>query len=188
MCSSDLSAQRQLTPGLAGRGQRGGRRAPRPQAFCPAPAVVFAPVGDVGGADPLQDDALVALKPGGGHIDPAIVGVVVPRPALRMAVVHSGGELCIQVPPGDTAVIGAPDLGPHDVAEAAVDDCVQVERVTHPQQVGRNDGADAAARPTLGAGAVNLAPKLLREVGIGAAGAAVTDRVVGIAAADQDHW
>jgi hypothetical protein len=83
----------------------------------------------------------------------------------------------------DPTVVGAPDLGPHHVAEAPVDARVQVERFAHPEQIGRNHRADAAARPPGLAGAMLVMPKLLREIRIASAGAVVGDRMAGIASA-----
>lgn len=78
------------------------------------------------------------------------------------------------------------DLGPDHIAETPVDDRVQIECVTDPQQVGRNDRADAAPRSALLAGAMLVTPKLLGEFRIGAAGPVVSNRMAGISGADQD--
>ena len=87
--------------------------------------------------------------------------------------------------PRDTAVVRSPDLGPDDVAETAVDDCVQVQRVADPQQVGRNNGADTTARPARVMVIVDVVPQLSRVVGIVTAGAFIDDPVMGITPADQ---
>ena len=160
---------------------------PRPAAVGVTPAHISRPMPDVLGPDAHQDDALVALKSRRHHVHPAVVGVVVPRPALGVAAVQVGGKLGVlaHVRPRDAAVVGAPDLGPDDVAETAIDDGVQVNRVVDAQQVGRDDSADAAAGPAGGRVIVDVVPQLAGIVRVVSAGPLVDDFVVGVAGADQ---
>src|SRR5690606_25947174 len=127
----------QFAPTFFGGRDGGGAFAPLPPAPRVPPAHVTRAVTDVGGAHPHEDDALFALKTGRGHVHPTVVGVVVPRPALGVPAVPPGRELraLSQVVPADAAVVGPPDLGPDHVAEATVDDGVQVQRITHAQQI-----------------------------------------------------
>ena len=175
-------AQRHLTPGLPGRGDHGGLPAPAGV----APGLVAGLVADVLGAHPAQDQPLVALETRRHHVHPAVLRVEVPRPALGVAAVLLSGELRAGVHPGVAVVVGAPDLGPHHVAETLIDDRVQIQGVAHPQQVRRDHRADAAAQQA-GVVAVPVAPKLPGVAAVGAGGAVVDDPVGGVAGADQDH-
>src|ERR1700730_14443873 len=117
---------RQLSPLLALGRDGSGRLSPRPVAVGEAPAHIFRPPPQVLRPDAHQDDALVALKSRRHHVHPAVVGLVVPRPALGVSIVQVGGKLGVlaHVRPGDAAVVGSPYFGPGDVAEPAIDDGV----------------------------------------------------------------
>ena len=86
------------------------------------------------GTHPAEDQALVALKAGRNHVHPAVVGVVVPCPALGVAAVQPRGNLaCLPMLIHDSPLSSDCQISVHHhVAETLVDDRVQVTGCRRP--------------------------------------------------------
>src|SRR5699024_9750815 len=124
----------------------GGRVPPAPRAFLEAPALpaVRARVREVFFPHAHEDHALVALEPGGHHVDvPVAAGL--PGPQLTVASLEPSGEVRAGGRPRPAVVDRTVDPGAQDVAEPLVDHDVEVHGVAERQHVARQHRRAALA-------------------------------------------